>query len=168
LDIFGDFISWVTQLMVPYMKMPASTIFTFLLSFTLSIVSTGAMRLGSDIKKYQEYMAEINAYYKELREAQSKGDKEKLSRLKRKEARISTLQRATFSNRFKVTAVFFVPFLVIFWMLNTVYKDTIVAVAPFWIPLIGKELSFTSWYFICSLSMSTLLYKLFGLMPETE
>lgn len=166
MDIFGAFIAWIAQLMVPYMEMPASTVFTFVLSVSLSVISSASMRLGTDVKKYKEYMMEVNAYYKELRDAQKSGDKNQLQKLKRKESRITTLQRDASSNRLKVTMVFFIPLMLIFWVLNAIYGNSIVAVMPAEFPFIGRNLSFTTWYFVCSLSSTTLLYKIFDLMPE--
>jgi uncharacterized membrane protein (DUF106 family) len=81
----------------------------------------------------------------------------------KKQQAMTKLQARASMEQFKVTGVTFVPFLIIWWILNAVFGHHVVAIAPWPLPIAGTQLNFVSWYFLSSFSVNFPLMRLFGI-----
>jgi uncharacterized membrane protein (DUF106 family) len=82
--------------------------------------------------------------------------------MKKSQAMMKQQSRASME-QMKVTAVTFVPFLIIWYTLSAVMGAQPVAYAPFPLPMIGTSLRFFYWYFLCSFSVNLPLMRVFGI-----
>ena len=114
--------------------------------------------------------AEVNAFNKEKREATLAKDKVKLEKLKKRELAVRQEQAKVSTARLKVTAITFVPLLVVYYLMATFLGgySVIVAYTPIPIPVIAAatltagtfEVSLFWWYFLSSFTFSTMLSRL--------
>jgi uncharacterized membrane protein (DUF106 family) len=141
---------------------PWGTLFIFLLSFSLSAVTALANRFLVDVKLAKSYNEEVKAWSKEFNEARKNNDRKLMAKLNRTKTEIDKAQATISKQRLKITAITFVPFILVFSILSSIYSNTIVAVMPFELPIIGQQLSYYWWYVICSFSTSIPLQKLVG------
>ena len=141
---------------------PGGTIFILLLSLTLSAVTALANRFLVDVKLAKSYNEEVKAWFKEFNEAKKNNDRKLMAKLNRTKSEIDKAQATISKQRLKITALTFVPFILVFSILSSIYSDTIVAVMPFELPIIGQQLTYYWWYVICSFSTSIPLQKLVG------
>jgi len=155
------------------MEPPASTVFIILVCLGLTLVSVTLTRLLTDVKRRNEYQQEIQQYMRDLREAQKSGDKRLYEKLKRREDRVRMLQRQSMKDMYK-SFVMIIPFYVVWTLFNGVFLNPatgvprIVAFAPLTIPfLLPSQLSFGSWYILCSLGLSTPIMRAAGVIVET-
>lgn len=141
---------------------PGGTLFIFLLSFSLSAITALANRYLVDVKLSKSYNEEVKAWFKEFNEAKKNNDRKLMAKLNRAKTEIDKAQATISKQRLKITAITFVPFILVFYILSSIYSNTIVAVMPFELPIIGQQLSYYWWYVICSFSTSIPLQKLVG------
>ncbi|MFX1453129.1 MAG: EMC3/TMCO1 family protein, partial [Promethearchaeota archaeon] len=97
-------------------------------------------------------------------------------RWERKDAMIKKSQQRMALQRMKPTCITFVPMIIIFTIVNSLFAGAHVALSPMHandIPLIGNFISaghiwlnFTAWYFICSLGLNTLTQRLLKLQSQ--
>jgi uncharacterized membrane protein (DUF106 family) len=81
------------------------------------------------------------------------------------------LQAKLAADNLKVTFLFFIPLLLLWWFVNSVVGPGTVAISPIPIPIplganfgpIGPELNLFWWYMISSFAFSGVITKIFGL-----
>lgn len=172
IEVWESFVVAMRLSLAGFMEPPVATVFILLLSLGLTLVSVAVNRLLTDVKRRNEYQQEIQEYMRDLREAQKSGDKRLHERLKRREDRVRMLQRQTLKETYK-SFVLMVPYILVFYLFNGVFLNPvtglqrIVAFAPLPIPFLGSHLSFGSWYFLCSLGLSTPIMRAAGVIVET-
>jgi len=172
-DAWDSFVAAMRQSLSAYMEPPASTIVILLLSLTLTVISVTVTRLITDVKRRNEYQLEIQEYMRELRQAQKSDDKRLYEKLKRKEDRIKRLQLQTSRDSMKTSFLFMIPYFLIYYLFNGVFWNPatglsrVVAFAPLPLPFWGTELTFFSWYFLCSLGLNTPIMRATGLTTES-
>src|SRR5208337_2804653 len=106
---------------------------------------------------------EFQAWRKQVDAAKKANDNQTLSKLMKKQQAMTKLQARASMEQFKVTAVTFVPFLLLWYLLNAVFAHQIVAISPWPLPLAGTQLNFVSWYFLSSFAVNFPMMKLFGI-----
>lgn len=168
MGFWESIIDSMEKMLSPLLVQPASTFFVIGVSLLLSLISLGVNRLLTDIEQFKEYNRDVREWMTSLREAEKSGDKRVYEKLKRKEARIKRLQSLVMRQRFRALLITMVPMLVIWNVLNAVFKDVTVAVLPFEAPFIGSNLTFFWWYLFCSFAASSPLTRLLGLTFEPE
>jgi len=136
---------------------PNSTIGLMLISMILMFISTLANRLLVDQKKMREWRTEINEWNTKFREALKKKDSKLIEKLKKQQPRILQLQAKMFKQSMKVTAIFFVPFMLIFIFLSGNYGTYPVAQIPGLFPI-----PFYYWYLICTTFFNIIFSRLLG------
>lgn len=167
--MFEGFIEWIKSLLSLFLQMPNSAIFIFSVSLTLNLAMMAAYRLLVDINQLRENDMKIRKHMKELKDAEKRGDRRSLKKLRRIEPRINKLQTLNAKQRSKVSLLFMVPLMVIYLILNVVFTGSNVAKLPFALPFVGSnELPFAWWYLICHFTFYTLLSRLVGLTYEVE
>jgi len=137
-------------------------------------MSNVATRLLVDLKRERRMRAEVAAFDKELKEATASKDKEKMEKLKKKKPQMDQMRLKASSGRFKVVLVTWLPFIAVYYLMGdfvsgckfpSICVSGVVAYSPIPIPLIvaaNGSMVLIWWYFLSSLSFSTLMTKLLG------
>lgn len=137
-------------------------------------MSNVATRLLVDLKRERRMRAEVAAFDKELREATASKDKDKQEKLKKKKPQMDQMRLKASSGRFKVVLVTWLPFIAVYYLMGdfvsgckfpSICVSGVVAYSPIPIPFIvaaNGSMVLIWWYFLSSLSFSTLMTKLLG------
>jgi uncharacterized membrane protein (DUF106 family) len=133
------------------------------------IYAVGRLKL-TDINKMRRYNAEMKAFRAEMSDAQKAGDKQKLERLKKKQAQMTKMQSEVTMENLKPSLLFMLPLLGLYYLVRSFIGGAVLAVSPIVIPLvittIPIQLSFFWWYMICSFTFSGIITRLFGLTMD--
>jgi len=137
-------------------------------------MSNVATRLLVDLKRERRMRAEVAAFDKELKEATASKEKEKMEKLKKKKPQMDQMRLKASSGRFKVVLVTWLPFIAVYYLMGdfvsgckfpSICVSGVVAYSPIPIPFIvaaNGSMVLIWWYFLSSLSFSTLMTKLLG------
>ena len=161
--------------------MPASTILITLVSISLALLSIWATRRFTDMEKMQSDTAEIKAWQDRFKKARQSMDPVELQQVMDDQGRIMRLNTSMMSARMKPMCLFYIPFLIIFGVLNIIYGTSIVAIIPFNIQKVlpfltgyvgapttgGFGLSFYGYYFLVGLGLGNIIRRPFGLSMTT-
>jgi uncharacterized membrane protein (DUF106 family) len=173
MDIWSDFIA----LFAPVSVMPWSAVFITFVAIGLALISIWSTRRFSDMEKMKEDMAAVQEWRERFNEARKTMDPILLQQVQEDQGRIMRLQSSMMTNRCKPMCFFYIPLILIFGLLNTIYGNSIVAIIPFNIqdvlPFLtgmigaptggGFGLSFYGFYFLVGLGLGNLIRKPFGL-----
>lgn len=143
---------------------------TFIVTFTalgLGIVTNLLTRQFVDLARERRMKAEIAQYQAELREAVKNKDKAKEDRLKKRDLQIKQMNAKVSTARLRVTAITFIPFIALYYLMAGFLGGfgAVVAYSPIPIPYIVSATGTVPlfwWYTISSLAFSPMLTKLFG------
>ena len=163
MSFIDDIVAWFVHALSPYSQIPQATIFTVGIAIALGLMSATAAKLLVDYDMVRNSMREFQAWNKELQKARKANDNKTVAKLVKKQQAMTKLQARASMEQFKVTAVTFVPFLLLWYLLSAVFGGGIVAVSPFPLPLAGTRLSFVSWYFLSSFAVNFPIMRLFGI-----
>ena len=161
--------------------MPGSTIFIMLVSVALALISIWATQRFTDMEKMKADTEEINAWRERFNAARKTMDPIQLQQVMDDQGRIMRLQSSMMSARMKPMCVYYIPFLIIFAILNAIYGNSIVAIIPFnldkllpflkgWLgsPVVGGfGLSYYGYYFFVGLGLGNIIRRPFGLSMTT-
>jgi uncharacterized membrane protein (DUF106 family) len=165
--IFAPIVTSVKAGLAPYIgqppRIPLSTLFTIGMAVVISLVSATTGKLLVDYEMVRNTMREYQAYQRELNKAKKENDTQTVSKLMKKQQAMMNLQGRASMEQMKVTAVTFVPFLLLWYLMSAVLGGVMVAQAPFPLPFLGTHLIFWQWYFLCNFAMSLPMYKIFGI-----
>ncbi len=165
--ISAPIVSSVKTALAPYIgqppRMPLSTLFTIGMAVAISLVSATTGKLLVNYEMVRQNMREFQAYQRELNKARKEKDEQELAKLMKKQQAMTKLQARASMEQMKVTAVTFVPFLLLWYLMSAVLGHVTVAQAPFPLPYLGTNLIFWQWYFLCNFAMSLPMYKIFGI-----
>ena len=137
-------------------------------------MSNVATRLLVDLKRERRMRAEVAAFDKELKEATATKDKDKMEKLKKKKPQMDQMRLKASSGRFKVVLVTWLPFIAVYYLMGdfvsgckfpSICVSGVVAFSPIPIPFIvaaNGSMVLIWWYFLSSLSFSTLMTRLLG------
>jgi uncharacterized membrane protein (DUF106 family) len=163
LSFIDDIVTWVVHALSPYSQIPQATLFTIGIAIALGLASATAAKLLVDYDMVRNSMRQFQAWNKELQQARKANDNQTVSKLLKKQEAMTKMQARASMEQFKVTAVTFVPFLLLWYLLSAVFGTRVVAVSPFPLPLAGTQLSFVSWYFLSSFAVNFPIMRLFGI-----
>ncbi|MGA2628394.1 MAG: EMC3/TMCO1 family protein [Candidatus Bathyarchaeia archaeon] len=160
-------VAWVKGALTPYIgnppQIPLSTLFTIGVACCMALISSTAAKVLVDYDMVRSTMKEVQAWQKELNAAKKAKDEATTSKLMKKSQAMMKQQSRASMEQMKVTAVTFVPFLLIWYLLNAVLGANTVAFAPFPLPIMGTSLRFFYWYLLCSFSVNLPLMRIFGI-----
>jgi uncharacterized membrane protein (DUF106 family) len=166
-------VAWVKGALAPYIgnppHMPSSTLFTIGVAIVMALISSTAAKLLVDYDMVRSTMKEVQAWNKELNAAKRAKDEQTTAKLMKKSQAMMKQQSRASMEQMKVTAVTFVPFLLVWYTLNAVLGPYPVAYAPFQLPFLstltslGVPLTFFYWYLLCSFSVNLPLMRIFGI-----
>jgi uncharacterized membrane protein (DUF106 family) len=174
MQILNDLLQLITTI-------PGSAIFIALVSITLALVSIWATRKFTDMDKMQADMAEVKEWQERFKKARESMDPVELQEVMDDQGRIMRLNTSMMTARMKPMCVYYIPFIIIFGILNAIFGNTVVAILPFNIqkalPFFvgylgdptagGFGLSFYGFYFLVGLGLGNIIRRPFGLSMTT-
>lgn len=147
--------------------MPGSTIFIFILTLAINLLTSWVSRSRMDLEKMKEITIKATHVRREMMKAVRSGNKRLLAKLQKEQQEINKDQMAMSAQRMKFQLFFFIPFFMLFSILRTFFANTgPVALVPFNAPFLGTELTWFWWYFFCSIGSNVLIQRLLGLTFE--
>jgi len=158
----GIIVQYVKTALNAYHR-PRSTFFVIGLALLLGLTSSTAAKLLVDYDMIRKTTKEFQAWRKDVDAAKKANDNQTLSKLMKKQQAMMKLQSKASMEQFKVTAVTFVPFLLLWYLFNAVFAGQVVAVSPWQLPVAGINLNFVSWYFLSSFAVNFPMMRLFGI-----
>ncbi len=177
---------------------PNSMIFIILLSTIVAVISVILTKLLVDTAELERKQKQIKAHQEEKKKiielAQTDVERyhKQKKRWERKDIMLKKTQQGMSMQRMKPTLITFLPMIIIFAVLRDIYGISPIAATPmnpdfygnldFFIGM-GKSkewpdsakgekgvawLNFTSFYFVCSLGINTLLQRIFKLQTQAS
>ena len=130
-----------------------------LIAIAISLGSAIVNKKVVDQKRNKEIQKQVSDFQKRYNEAKKKGDKEQIAKLEKEQKEVMALSMELMKNSFKPMLYTFVPIIVIFFFLSSMYAGTGNVVD---VPVIGM-LSWFWWYFLVAIVTGLgfeVLYKL--------
>ncbi len=135
---------------------PVATIFVLLLAMLLTLTTTAVNRLLTNPQQLREWRAEIKTWTDEYREAHKSKDKKRIAQAEKQRPRIMKMQQKMSWQSMKVSFLFFIPLLLVWQVLISIYREPVAILPGFGL------LPIFLWYLLCSLFFSTLFSRIFG------
>ncbi|TFH10778.1 MAG: DUF106 domain-containing protein [Candidatus Thorarchaeota archaeon] len=169
MDIFSDFIQIVST-------MPVSAITILLINIFLALISIAATNKFTDMEKMKADMEEVKVWREKMTVARKTMDSVLLDEVMKDQCRIMKINGAMMSARMKPMCVYYIPFLLVFYIMGAMFGNSIVAVLPFNIQKVlpfldgmlgtatsgGFGFSFYGFYLLAGLGLGNLIRKPFG------
>ncbi|MBS7637799.1 DUF106 domain-containing protein [Candidatus Bathyarchaeota archaeon] len=146
---------------------PASTLLILLVSALISLVTALANRKVMNLEEYRRLTIQSHEVRRELMEAMRSGSQRRIAKAQKQQQEMMKAQQKMMMDRMKITLFFIIPFILIWQALVNFFKG-VVAYMPFDAPFIGRELTVTHWYIICSISTNIIISRILGLTFEVE
>jgi uncharacterized membrane protein (DUF106 family) len=103
-------------------------------SLLISIITSVVNRIVLPVAKIRRYSREIRKYREAMAHAKKENNQKLILKLERKQKFIERIQRESASSRFRPTLIFMIPFLLLFYYLNSLYNTSgiysVVSVLP--------------------------------------
>jgi uncharacterized membrane protein (DUF106 family) len=171
MDLLADLINALE----PLTRMPLSAPFIVLVSVSLALLSIFATKKFTDVDEMKEKMKEIREWQAKMNKARSTMDPVLLNEVMAQQQRILKLNQEVMGSRMKPCCVTYLPIIIVFFLLSSIYGSSIVAIIPFNVGRIpffepafgvtvpgGFGLQYFYWYFLASLGLGSLLRRAFG------
>lgn len=143
---------------------------SFVLAFTVNMVS----RVVVDWEEVNAAKRKQNEIKEKLQKAKEEGDKKKTRKYQQKQQEYMQEHMGTMFSPMKTTLIIFIPFIIVFRILDSTYGGWVVAWLPFnlpWpdigFPLLGRffkgtvaSLGFFGWYLLVYFGLSQLMRKI--------
>jgi uncharacterized membrane protein (DUF106 family) len=169
MDIFSDLILTLSI-------MPWSTITILVVNIFLALISIWATNRFTDMEKMKEDMEEVKIWQEKMKAARKTMDPAMLEEVMADQGRIMKINGSIMSSRMKPMCIYYIPFLIIFGIMGSLFGNSIVAVLPFNIQKVlpfldgmlgtatisGFGFSFYGFYLLVGLGLGNLIRKPFG------
>jgi len=163
---------------------PISMFFVFILASITALISASLTKWLVDTEELERKQRQVKGHEEEkekiidLAEVDPERYGKQRKRWERKEQMLKKSQQKMSLQRLKPTCITFLPMMIIFGVLNTIFSGKPIALSPMHandVPLIGNFISagavwinFTAWYFLCSLGINTLVQRLLKLQTQAS
>lgn len=164
---------------------PGSMFFVLFVAITTALISTGLTKWLVDTKEINRKQVQIKAHEEEkqkivdVAETDPERYKKLRKRWERKQTMLKQTQQKMAMQRLKPTCVTFLPMIIIFAVIRTIFNGNPVALSPMDANdciIIGGYIkagssiwiNFTAWYFLCSLGINTLVQRLLKLQSQAS
>jgi uncharacterized membrane protein (DUF106 family) len=147
---------------------PYATIFILVLTLAINMVMSYANKRSMDLDAYRKMMVEGSRARKEVMEAMKSGNQRRITKAQNRQNELMKEQNKASMGRMKLTMYVFIPFILIWQVLNGFFGQTIVAYMPFNAPFFPEELTIGNWYLLCSISVNIVLSRIIGLTFEID
>lgn len=152
---------------------PQSTLIIIGAAIALALLTNSANRFLVDYKMVANSRKEYMAWTKAVNKARKERDDKTLDKLMKKQSAMVKMSSRASLEQMKTTLITFVPLLLLYYSLASVFGGTIVAYSPVAVPLATIEttgvfssgiavFSLVYWYFLSSFAISIPLSRLFG------
>lgn len=135
---------------------PGATIFILLLCTSLTLLTSLVNRLLTNPEQMKVWRKEIKKWTDDFKTAQKTKDAKLLAKVEKQKAGIMKLQQKMSWQSMKVSLLFFVPFIILWQVLWSIYGGPVAFLPGF------GHLSIVYWYLLCSLFFSTLFSRALG------
>jgi uncharacterized membrane protein (DUF106 family) len=167
----------IADMFAPLTPIPISTIFILGVSILLALISIWATNRFTDQEKLKEDMEKVKEWQAKFKEARSSGDPQLLQEVMDSQSQMMALQGSMMTARCKPMMIYYIPFFLVFSLLQMIYGVTIVAIIPFnaqillpfiegWIgfnvPGSGFGLTYFGWYMLGGLGLGNIIRKAAG------
>lgn len=156
-------------------QIPTSTFLIFLMAIALNLVANFVIKRKVNLEYAREVQANYSAFQKEFREVLKSGDKAKIEKMKKKEKHMREMMMKVNSERFRASLYYLIPFMALFFLINSVYAGKVVALSPYEFNLLFVRtiaqidgvfgMDFISWYIVTSFVSNLIISKLMGTTP---
>lgn len=147
---------------------PWATLFILVLTTAINLVMSYANKRSMDLDAYRKMMVESAKARKEVMEAMKSGNQRRISKAQNRQSELMKEQNKASMGRMKLTMYVFIPFILIWQVLNGFFGQTIIAYMPFNAPFFPEELTIGNWYILCSISVNIVLSRIIGLTFEID
>jgi len=147
---------------------PWATLFILVLTTAINLVMSYANKRSMDLDAYRKMMVESARVRKEVMEAMKSGNQRRISKAQNRQSELMKEQNKASMSRMKLTMYVFIPFILIWQVLNGFFGQTIIAYMPFNAPFFPEELTIGNWYILCSISVNIVLSRIIGLTFEID
>ena len=162
-------IARLVSLNIDFMQQPPyATLFILLLTLVINLVMSYANKRSMDLDAYRKMMIASARARKELMEAMKTGNQRRISKAQNTQNELMKEQQKASTGRMKLTMYVFIPFILIWQVLNRFFGGTIIAYMPFKAPFFGTELKIGNWYILCSISTNIVISRVLGLTFEID
>lgn len=149
-------------------QIPVSTLLILGLTVVLAFSSSFLQRKMVDVEKVRAVRGRLDELRRQIGEAKRKGDKKAVAKLQRKQMVLMRESSAVLSQQFKASFMLMIPFLILYWVLISIFGQTPVAVSPIPFPWgavseDGLWLSFWVWYFLSALAVNLPITRILGI-----
>ncbi|MFQ5834281.1 MAG: EMC3/TMCO1 family protein [Candidatus Thorarchaeota archaeon] len=181
MDPWSDFIQFFANLLDPVATLPFSAPFILIVSVALALISIWATTRFTDVEKLKADMQEMKEWREKFNLARKTMDAALLQEVQDQQSRMMRINADMMSARMKPMCIYYIPFLIVFAILNAVYVAQPVAILPFnpqdalpflepllgvGIPGSGFGLYFWPWYLLSSLGLGNLIRRASGVGME--
>jgi len=147
---------------------PYATFAIIAISLVLGLVTSLMGIRSMDMEAYKKLTVESHRVRQELMDATKSGNQRRIAKAQNRQQELMSQQSKISMDRMKSSLFFTLPLLLIWPTLGKFFGDTVVAYFPFSFPRIPRELTFISWYLLCSVSFNIILNRVFGLSFEID
>lgn len=169
MDIFSDLILTLSI-------MPWSTITILAVNIFLALISIWATNRFTDMEKMKADMEEVKVWQEKMKVARKTMDPVLLDEVMADQGRIMKINGSMMSARMKPMCIYYIPFLIIFGIMGSLFGNSIVAVLPFNIQTVlpfldgmlgtatakGFGFTFYGFYLLVGVGLGNLIRKPFG------
>ncbi|MHA2118862.1 MAG: EMC3/TMCO1 family protein, partial [Candidatus Thorarchaeota archaeon] len=131
MDLWSDFIGFFTGILGPVSQPPFSAVFILFVSVALALIASWATMRFSDVEQMKANMEEVSEWRKKLDVARKTMDPLLLQEVQDQQSRIMRLNTQMMGSRCKPMCIYYIPFIIIFGILNALYAGAPVAFLPF-------------------------------------
>ncbi|MHA1734595.1 MAG: EMC3/TMCO1 family protein [Promethearchaeota archaeon] len=181
---WDQFLSWIAG-------PPGSMVFVLLLALGISLLSAVLSRLLLDVeqmKRQQKLVQEHQEKKKELQKLETENPRKyrkEYVRWKRRDKSIQKIQQSMSLQRLKPTCIQFLPMIILFFIIRNFYGLNPIAAPPMnpvgefpafllnmmmahsdTVAMSDGWINFTAWYFLCSLSLNSIVQRTIGIRPQ--
>ncbi|MDF1540813.1 MAG: EMC3/TMCO1 family protein, partial [Candidatus Thorarchaeota archaeon] len=161
----------------PLIPIPNATVFILGVSILLALVSIWATNRFTDQEQLKKDMEEVKEWQSKFNEARKSQDPQQLQEVMDSQSRMMRLQSGMMMARCKPMMIYYIPFFLIFSLLQAIYGVSIVAIVPFnaqdllwflqdWIGFdvqgSGFGLTYFGWYMLCGLGLGNIIRRAAG------
>ena len=176
MDLWSQFIHYIVTVFAPLAIMPWSMITILIVNFILMFIAIFATNKFTDIEKRKENMAEIKEWRTKMNEARKSKDPVMLQEVMDQQGRIVRLNSQMLGDQFKPMCIYYIPFLIVFYIMGALFGNAVVAIIPFNIQkllpfltgMVGKPtpygfgLTFYGFYLLVGIGLGNIIRKPFG------
>jgi len=139
---------------------PEAYLFLALVSILASMMYLLAQIFLVDRQKIKIYNERIKKWQEKRKKAMKTGSKRLMMEVQREMDTITKMQSEMAMEQFKPFFIFFIPFMLLFFIIQQAYGGTALVELPFWLPIVGSRLNAIWFYIFFNIIVSSILNTL--------